>query len=128
VDAFHVAHERRFGYADRMERVQVVNARVKARGATQRPVAKRLAGVAGAVPEPVAVRPVVFDSPAGAVALDTPIYQRTTLSPGAAFIGPAIVAQYDTTTVLPPGWRATIDVAGSLIVEPVEEEWQARGN
>ncbi len=123
VEAFHAAHERRFGYADRSERVQVVNARVKARGVTQLPAAEQLAAVAGAVPEPIAVRPVVFDSPDGIVALDTPIYRRTTLSPGVAFTGPAIVAQYDTTTVLPPGWRATIDATGSLIAEPREEEW-----
>lgn len=122
VAAFHAAHERRFGYADRSERVEVVNARVKARGATKRPAVERRPVVAGAVPEPVAVRPVVFESQDGAVALDSPIYDRALLAPGMVLNGPAIVTQYDTTTVLPPGWRAMIDAAGSLIAEPRGEE------
>lgn len=122
VAAFHVAHERRFGYADRSERVQVVNARVKARGTANRPVFDPLPEVDPMVPEPVAVRPVVFNSPTGAVALDSPIYDRAALSLGVVVTGPAIVTQYDTTTVLPPGWQATVDEAGSLIAEPRGEE------
>lgn len=122
VAAFHAAHERRFGYADRSERVQVVNARVKARGATTRPAVERLAEVDAAVPEPVTVRPVVFDGPDGAIAVDTPIYDRASLLPGIVLTGPAIITQYDTTTVLPPAWRASMDLAGSLIAEPRGEE------
>lgn len=122
VAAFHAAHERRFGYADPSERVQVVNARVKARGAAARLAVARPPDADAAVPSPVVVRPVVFNSPVGAVSLATPIYDRTSLSPEFVLTGPAIVAQYDTTTVLPPGWRAALDAAGSLIAEPRGEE------
>jgi N-methylhydantoinase A len=34
-----------------------------------------------------------------------------------AFSGPAIITQYDTTTVLPPGWRALVDETGNLVLE-----------
>jgi hypothetical protein len=32
-------------------------------------------------------------------------------------VGPAIVFQLDTTTVLPPVWSATVDGWGNLVVE-----------
>ena len=127
VTAFHAAHVRRFGYADPTERVQVVNARVKARGVAIRPAVQRLPEGEAAAAEPVTVRPVVFDGPAGAAAVDAPIYDRAILSPGVVISGPAIVTQYDTTTILPPGWRAVLDAVGSLIAEPRGEEREADG-
>ncbi len=36
------------------------------------------------------------------------IYQRDALRPGTEFTGPAVIEQTDTTTVVSPGWRATI--------------------
>jgi N-methylhydantoinase A/oxoprolinase/acetone carboxylase beta subunit len=32
-------------------------------------------------------------------------------------VGPAVVAQMDTTTVLNPGWRLEVDGAGNLVLE-----------
>ena len=34
-----------------------------------------------------------------------------------AFAGPAIVEQFDATTVVPPGWHAFVDRHGNLILE-----------
>ncbi|MGA7673223.1 MAG: hydantoinase/oxoprolinase family protein [Nitrolancea sp.] len=117
VRQFHDAHERRFGYSDPTERVQVVNVRLKARGIADRPRIDREAVEPNAVAEPTAVRPVVFGSDSGANELQTPIFDRTTLQPGVRISGPAIVTQYDTTTVLPPGWRLSVGATRSLIAE-----------
>ena len=117
VRQFHDAHERRFGYSDPTERVQVVNVRLKARGIADRPRIDREAVEPNAVAEPNAVRPVVFGSDSGANELQTPIFDRTTLQPGVRISGPAIVTQYDTTTVLPPGWRLSVGATRSLIAE-----------
>jgi|GEM_PF-3069276 len=68
---------------------------------------------------PVAVRPVIFATN-GPAPQDTPIYQRETLPAGGTFTGPAIVTQYDTTTVLPPGWLARIDAIGNIVAESAE--------
>ena len=43
-------------------------------------------------------------------------YERGKLRPGHQFGGPAIVFQYDTTTVIPPGWAANVDEYGNLIL------------
>jgi N-methylhydantoinase A len=114
---FHGAHERRFGYSDPAERVQVVNVRLKARGLADRPTIARLPVEPDAKATPSETRTVVFAGDGGAESHKTPIFDRTTLNPGAVIEGPAIVTQYDTTTVLPPGWRATVDAVRSLVAE-----------
>ncbi len=48
---------------------------------------------------------------------DTPIYRRGQLPPGAALAGPAIVEQLDTTIVVEPGDRVTVDALGNLMIE-----------
>jgi N-methylhydantoinase A/oxoprolinase/acetone carboxylase beta subunit len=45
------------------------------------------------------------------------IYDRNKLSVGVSFAGPAIVEQFDATTVVPPGWHAFVDRYGNLILE-----------
>jgi N-methylhydantoinase A len=46
----------------------------------------------------------------------TPIYQRQQLPLGAIFEGPAILNQPDSTTVIEPGNRVSVDDFGNLIV------------
>ncbi len=111
---FHAAHERRFGYNNPRERVQVVNVRVKAHSSPARPVLEKIDAGTHKTLTPKAFRPVIFN-PAGATPQDTAVYARGELMPGLSFAGPAIVTQYDTTTVLPPGWLAEIDAYGNII-------------
>jgi N-methylhydantoinase A len=121
VTAFHAVHERRFGYNNPGERVQVVNVRLKARGITTKPVLERREEMEQATITPVAVRSVIFATN-GSAPQDTALYTRETLPAGGTFTGPAIVTQYDTTTVLPPGWLARIDAIGNIIAESTEKE------
>jgi N-methylhydantoinase A len=44
----------------------------------------------------------------------TPTLDRGRLEPGHRFDGPALVFQYDTTTLVPPGWTATVGATGNL--------------
>jgi N-methylhydantoinase A len=46
----------------------------------------------------------------------TRYYERWLLPVGESFDGPAVVFQRDTTTVVPPGWKAGADASGSLIL------------
>jgi N-methylhydantoinase A len=48
---------------------------------------------------------------------DTSLYERDRLRAGNRFDGPAVVYQYDTTTLLPPGWSAWVDGRRNLILE-----------
>jgi N-methylhydantoinase A/oxoprolinase/acetone carboxylase beta subunit len=49
--------------------------------------------------------------------LDTSVYERLLLRAGDCFSGPAIVAEYSSTTVIPPGDRLSVDGLGNLIIE-----------
>ena len=46
--------------------------------------------------------------------VDTPNYDRTRLPRGARVQGPAIIRQYDTTTVVLPGHFAEVDAHGNI--------------
>jgi N-methylhydantoinase A len=46
----------------------------------------------------------------------TPIYQREKLPAGAAIVGPAIVQQLDSTTVIDPGATAQVDALSNLVI------------
>ena len=48
---------------------------------------------------------------------ECPLYDRRHVPIGAAFDGPAVLTQLDTTTVLDPGCHATVDEHGNLIVK-----------
>ena len=48
---------------------------------------------------------------------DTNIYARDRLPTGAAFIGPAIVEQPDSTVVIDPGTSATVDAFGNILID-----------
>ena len=55
---------------------------------------------------------------------DSGIYERTAIATGEHVAGPAAIAEKQTTTIVPPGWRAAHDADGNLIlsreVETVE--------
>ncbi len=120
---FHAAHARRFGYSDPGEPAQVVNVRLTARGRTEPPDLVAPVPVAGLVTAPPMMRPVIFADEAGEPVLaTTAILDRAALSPGARIQGPAIITQYDTTTVLPPGWVARTDPRGQLLAMSMEAD------
>jgi N-methylhydantoinase A len=48
---------------------------------------------------------------------DVPVYDRYRLGPDATFTGPAIVEERESTTVIGPGARVSVDAEGNLTVE-----------
>lgn len=120
VEHFHLLHEQRFGYNDPNEQVYVVNVRLKARGLTNKPALETRKVTHGAVARPYDMQHTVFATSHGHITHEVPVYDRDALIPGVEIAGPAIITQYDTTTVLPPGWYAYVDAVSNIIVEFVE--------
>ena len=60
-------------------------------------------------------RPVYFPEHAGYV--DTPVYDRYALGPGARVGGPAVIEEKESTVVLIPGWQGRIDEFHNLVME-----------
>jgi N-methylhydantoinase A len=116
VEAFHARHEQRYGFAARQDPVEVVTARVVGIGTTPKPRLIAAAAPAKRAPEQRALRErrEVFD---GSAFADTPVYSRTVLRPGDAFVGPVVVEQYDATTYVAAGWGARVDAFGNLVLE-----------
>jgi N-methylhydantoinase A len=112
--AFHDLHRRRYGFAKEEHAVEVVNVRVRmvARSEPFDPPRKPLINGdgQGAIK---AHRPVHFD---GKV-YDTPVYARQSLVPGDCFCGPAIITEYSSATILPPGDSLHVDALDNLIIE-----------
>jgi N-methylhydantoinase A len=49
--------------------------------------------------------------------VEAAVYQRSALKPGDAFVGPAVVEQYDTTVYVPKNFRVGVDRWFNLIGE-----------
>jgi N-methylhydantoinase A len=47
----------------------------------------------------------------------TPVYNRAALVPGDCFSGPAIITEYSSATILPPGDRLRVDALDNLLIE-----------
>jgi N-methylhydantoinase A len=108
--AFHQAHERAYGYALPNRAIEVVNLRLQAVGAVEKPVlTAEPEGDADASSAQVGVK----DAPGGSLTL----YDRDKLAPGMRFDGGALVFQLDSTVYIAPGWSARVDGYRNLILE-----------
>jgi N-methylhydantoinase A len=115
-DRFHAEHRALYGYdfaADPSQQVEWVNLRVSGIGPIQRPEIHRH-DETGAEPVPTGRRPVCFEPPDGYV--ETPVFWREDLAPGAVVTGPAIVEEFGSTVPLHPGFTARVDAYRNLIV------------
>ncbi|MBR0687504.1 hydantoinase/oxoprolinase family protein [Bradyrhizobium manausense] len=108
-EAFHQAHERLYRYRDEAAVIQVVALRVVAKVRTPRPVLTPVPDMAEPA-KPAAVVPCWMD---GAMR-QMPLYRRDVLRAGDRFVGPAIIAQDDTTTCVLPDFEVNVDRWGNL--------------
>jgi N-methylhydantoinase A len=112
---FHEAHEQLYGYAfrdDPRQPVEWVNLRVSGVGPIERPRSREIDARDGDEQRARSgTRPVFFDD-----WVDTPVYWRPDLGPGDALDGPAVVEEFGSTVPVHPGFRATVDRFGNLVV------------
>lgn len=112
LDIFHDEHKREFSFSNRDQLVEIYGLRVTAIGNVPKPEFPKY-GPVGRVEEALKeVRDVYFD---GKV-IATNVYDREKIPVLSEVQGPAIVDQLDTTTVIPPGFTAKVDVFRNLIV------------
>ena len=110
VEAFRAAYRRLYGHGSLEDAVEFVNLRVLVTSAAEAP---RRLGIALSAPSnemKPGQRPVCFEAEEGFI--DTPVLARAGLAEGTRIIGPAIITQPDTTTVLYPGQCLRVDPLG----------------
>jgi 5-oxoprolinase (ATP-hydrolysing) len=114
--AYESEHRKRYGFIYEGRHLEIVAARVEVikRSAQVLP-ASRAENPARALPRPVYEKfvQVYFDGKPR----DTAVYERSTLRSGHELIGPAIVHEITSTTVIDPGWRAMVLADGSILAE-----------
>jgi N-methylhydantoinase A len=111
VRAFHERHLQTYGHMNERADVEMVNARLTAYGVAPKPALPRYASadvtLEAALRE---TRPAYF----GGAFVPTPVYRRERLPAAAVVGGPAIIEEFGATTVVFPGWRASVDAFGNL--------------
>ncbi|MGO4299381.1 hydantoinase/oxoprolinase family protein [Leifsonia sp. RAF41] len=115
-ELFHEAHERVYGYRSPEATVEAITFRVEAHGQTPR-VELHTSPDGGSDPTHalIGTRDTYFDPAVGFEPV--PVYDRSLLVPGNKIVGPAIVEQMDTTTVLLPGDELSVDVYRNLVIQ-----------
>ena len=115
ITRFHASHKDLYGYSYAgKELVELVNVGVTGLGLLKRPHVPQ-AQPAGKSPEQARTgQTAVYFSKS---TLDTPVYDRSALQAGNELSGPAIIQQYDATTVVEPGWSGRVDQWGTLRLE-----------
>ena len=111
-ESFDQEHEQSFGYRTDAG-YQLVNIRVIARGLPDAPRMPERFELAAASNGRAASRQVYFGPSRGWA--DTPVVDRPGLS-GRSEPGPLVIEEYDSTTVVPLGWTATVDDASNIIL------------
>jgi N-methylhydantoinase A len=113
---FHAAHEDQYGYSYANKTlVEIVNIGVTGFGLLAPPSqrAKRNSGLRWS-DFLKSTLPMYVNAVSGFV--DCPVYQRPAEPITESLAGPAVIEQYDTTTVVESGWLATVNEFGHLLL------------
>ncbi|MFB5935872.1 hydantoinase/oxoprolinase family protein [Peribacillus frigoritolerans] len=113
LDRFHKEHEREFSFSDKEQAVEIYGLLVTAIGTVPKPEFPTYepgGTLADALKE---TRDVYFEEEGY---VNTNVYNRELIPAFSEITGPAIIDQLDTTTVIPPNFRAKVDKYRNLIL------------
>jgi N-methylhydantoinase A len=114
---FHRLHEEEYGHVFPSNPIQIVNIRVVAIGETPKlpalspPQATRVADAK------IDEAPVQFSENGSLSEWPTAFYRRDGLPAGARVEGPAVLVQFDSTVVVPPGASAEVLPTGDVLID-----------
>jgi 5-oxoprolinase (ATP-hydrolysing) len=126
VAAFEAEHRKLYGYVHADRPLEIVAARVEVScHSDQRSLpSKRVAAPSDGPEPPVAKSQTAYF---GGRPLATKIYNRNDLRPGHSMIGPAIIHESASTTVIDPGWHGEVLSGGEILVNAEDGTgWSSR--
>ena len=109
--AFAAAHRGLYGFDLPGVAIEIVTLRVEAAGRLPAPAPMASQGGDAASAMVGHQRMLLKDG-----AVEAPVLDRARLGPGATFAGPAIVTQFDATTLVGAGWQAGVHPSGALLL------------
>jgi len=107
VAAFHSEHAREYNFRRDDAPVEIFRLAVRATATTPKPDLRALASPNGGPAAATGGRMVAFEGHSHAV--ETPVFRRDALRPGATLAGPAVIDQLDSTVLVEPGATASVD-------------------
>jgi 5-oxoprolinase (ATP-hydrolysing) len=115
---FHDSHEREFTRRFEDSDIEIPNIRVRGIGLMPELVTPQLESSGESPDEALRFEGEAWFLVDGTLEqLPTRYYDREALEAGNRLDGPAIVNQYDSTTVIPPGVSARADASGNIVIE-----------
>ena len=114
--AFQALHKAEYGHVFAHSPIEIVNIRLTGIGVMPKIAPPQVTEHGTLSDALVKTAPCVFRVNGGLARVETPFYHRERLAVGAAFAGPAVILQQDTTTIAPPGTRLVADAGGNLII------------
>ena len=112
VRRFHADHLRLYSFEMAGRPLELVSLRTIVVGVVEKPDPAPLTLATDDV-QVKSRRPVHFG---GLGMVDCPVYERSNLDHGHVFSGPAVVEQKDSTTLVPPNWRAEVDAFAHILL------------
>jgi N-methylhydantoinase A len=116
---FYRVHDQFYGFHSKADPIEIVAVRMTARAAIARLSVSHATRRYAAKPTPIGHRPVWFSH---SRPLTTAVYDRSQFRSGQVIRGPAIIEQFDSTTVLYPKDRLTVESNGNLLVKVAYRE------
>ncbi|MCY4207501.1 MAG: hydantoinase B/oxoprolinase family protein [Roseovarius sp.] len=110
---FETAHRKRFGFISPERDIYIEMISVEAVAKTGHVPVASLPGGRGVPLASTRIR-------LGGKWRDVPFYKREDLNPAKRVSGPAVIAEDTGTNMVEPGWEASVDPMGNLLVERVE--------
>ncbi len=114
-ERFNALHEQLYGFRMHDTQAEIVNLRAVGAGSVPKPeLPTGEPGAADASAAVVEEHAITFKGEQ----VPTRIYDRAKLAPGMRFDGPAIVTEFDSTTVVLPGYAAEVDRNFNILINP----------
>lgn len=117
---FHEFYHKIYGHSNQDGEVEMINLRLVGMGKLQKVQDQRTVDMSIANPTIKKEFKTIFDGKK----YDSKIYSREYLKPGQKLIGPAIIEELSTTTVVPPNYEVTVDEYKNLVIK----KWKRRQN
>ncbi|GAW28861.1 hydantoinase/oxoprolinase family protein [Carboxydocella sp. ULO1] len=114
--AFDEFHESVYGHSSPDDPVEIVNVRLTGLGKLQRAPKEKVTTFVNTVPQPIKINKVIFYGKE----FDTNFYDRSYLKPGQKFMGPAIIEELTSTTVVPPNYEINVDCFNNLLIKKIQ--------
>jgi len=118
VEDFHRAHEQTYAHAELKRPVEIVNVRCRAVGLSPGIALPRIPKARTASARSLATS---VECHLSGGSREVSLYDRQHLRWGHAFSGPAIIAEYSATSLVPAGWQGRVDAYGQIHLTRVRQ-------